>query len=265
MRAMVLNALGRLADNPTRCNWTSLPDPVPADGELLIKVQTCGVCHTELDEIEGRMPPPRLPIILGHQVVGRVAALGARTSAFQVGDRVGVAWIYSACGMCGFCRRGEENLCDQFRATGRDANGGYAELMTVPEAFAHRIPDVFTDAEAAPLLCAGAIGYRSLRLTGLKDGQNLGSDRLRRFGAPRPQDGPKAISPLPRCSSSPGRGGTCVRPGARCDLGRRHPRAISREAASHHRYHPRLVSDRRGAREPRTGGATGHQCDPERG
>ena len=180
MRAMVLNAVGRLADNRAPLQSERLPDPVPADDELLIKVLTCGVCHTELDEIEGRMPPPRLPIVLGHQVVGRVAALGAATSNFQLGDRVGVAWIYSACGTCGFCRRGEDNHCDQFRATGRDTNGGYAEFMTVRDAFAHRIPDVFTDAEAAPLLCAGAIGYRSLRLTGLQDGQNLG---LTGFGA----------------------------------------------------------------------------------
>ena len=157
-----------------------LDDPVPADGELLIKVHACGVCHTELDEIEGRMPPPRLPIVLGHQVVGRVAGVGTGVSAFQQGERVGVAWIFSACGSCEFCRRGEENLCEQFEATGRDVNGGYAELMTAPAAFAHRIPDAFTDAEAAPLLCAGAIGYRSLRLTGLKDGQNLG---LTGFGA----------------------------------------------------------------------------------
>src|SRR5262249_5445519 len=155
-------------------------DPVPAAGELLIDVQTCGVCHTELDEIEGRTPPPRLPIILGHQVVGRVAALGEGAGDFRPGDRVGVAWIFSACGTCAFCRRGEENLCEQFRATGRDVHGGYAERMIVPEAFAHRIPDPFTEAEAAPLLCAGAIGYRSLRLTGLGDGQNLG---LTGFGA----------------------------------------------------------------------------------
>lgn len=174
MRAMVLNALGRLADNPTPLQLAHLPDPVPAEDELLIKVHTCGVCHTELDEIEGRTPPPHLPIVLGHQVVGRVAALGAGTGAFQLGDRVGVAWIFSACGKCGRCQSGQENLCDHFRATGRDANGGYAELITVPEAYAYHIPDTFTDAEAAPLLCAGAIGYRSLRLTGLKDGQNLG-------------------------------------------------------------------------------------------
>jgi len=180
MRAMVLNALGLLRDNPAPLHLVHLPDPVPGEGELLIKVHTCGVCHTELDEVEGRTPPPRLPIIPGHQVVGRVAAVGARARAFELGDRVGVAWIYSACGRCNFCRGGEENLCDQFRATGRDTHGGYAEQMIVPEAFAYRIPDVFTDAEAAPLLCAGAIGYRSLRLTGLKDGQSLG---LTGFGA----------------------------------------------------------------------------------
>jgi propanol-preferring alcohol dehydrogenase len=180
MRAMILNALGPLTDNPAPLQPAQLADPIPADGELLIEVHACGVCHTELDEIEGRTPPPRLPIVLGHQVVGRVAALGTGMSVFRVGDRVGVAWIFSACGKCDLCRRGQENLCEQFRATGRDANGGYAELMTVPEAFTHLIPDIFTDAEAAPLLCAGAIGYRSLSLTGLRDGQNLG---LTGFGA----------------------------------------------------------------------------------
>jgi propanol-preferring alcohol dehydrogenase len=180
MRAMVLNAIGPLRDNPTPLQLGHLPDPVPGEGELLIQVHACGVCHTELDEIEGRTPPTRLPIVLGHQVVGRVGAVGERTGAFQVGERVGVAWIYSACGQCAFCRSGQENLCDRFRATGRDAHGGYAELMTVPEAFAYRIPNAFTDAEAAPLLCAGAIGYRSLRLTGLEDGQSLG---LTGFGA----------------------------------------------------------------------------------
>ncbi len=180
MRAMVLKSLGRLADNPRPLELDHLPDPVPAGDELLIEVHACGVCHTELDEIEGRMPPPRLPMILGHQVVGRVAALGARTSGFRLGERVGVAWIFSACGKCGFCRRGEENLCDQFQATGRDAPGGYAELITVRDAYAHHITDAFSDAEAAPLLCAGAIGYRSLRLTGLQDGQKLG---LTGFGA----------------------------------------------------------------------------------
>ena len=151
MRAMLLEATGSLRDNSRPLRLAERADPVPAEGELLIKVHTCGVCHTELDEIEGRTPPPELPIILGHQVVGRVEALGPSCNMFRRGDRVGVAWIFSACGTCDFCRRGDENLCSQFRATGRDAHGGYAELMVVPEAFAYRIPDVFTDAEAAPL------------------------------------------------------------------------------------------------------------------
>jgi propanol-preferring alcohol dehydrogenase len=182
MRAMILPALGPLRDNPAPLRLVDWPDPVPGPGEVLIRVGACGVCHTELDEIEGRTPPPRLPVILGHQVVGRVEALGAGAEAdgLALGARVGVAWIFSACGHCPFCRRGEENLCIHYRATGRDVHGGYAERMTVPAAFAHPIPAAFTDAEAAPLLCAGAIGYRSLRLTGLEDGQSLG---LTGFGA----------------------------------------------------------------------------------
>src|SRR5205085_5844457 len=111
---------------------------------------------------------------LGHQVIGKVVAKGSQANAFQLADRVGVAWIYSACGICPFCQAGDENLCANFKATGRDANGGYAELMTVEESFAYKIPEIFSDAEAAPLLCAGAIGYRSLRLANLQNGQNLG-------------------------------------------------------------------------------------------
>lgn len=154
--------------------------PRPQRNELLLRVATCGVCHTELDEIEGRTPPPQLPVIPGHQVVGRVEKLGDGASRFAIGDRVGVAWIFSACGTCRFCRQGNENLCPDFKATGRDANGGYAEYMTVHEDFAFAIPAVFTDEEAAPLLCAGAIGYRSLRLAGIGDGGRLG---LTGFGA----------------------------------------------------------------------------------
>ena len=180
MRAMILPARCRLDENPNPLQLADLPDPVPGPGEILVRVAACGVCHTELDEIEGRTPPPRLPVVPGHQVVGRVAALGRDASDFRVGNRVGMAWIYSACGACEFCRSGRENLCADFRATGRDANGGYAELMVVPERFAYHIPDGFGDAQAAPLLCAGAIGYRSLRLSGLQDGQNLG---LTGFGA----------------------------------------------------------------------------------
>ncbi len=180
MKAMVLKKLARLEENPAPLELETLPNPVPQEREILIKISACGVCHTELDEIEGRTPPSQFPMILGHQVVGHVVALGERTHVFRVGDRVGVAWIYSACGECKFCRRDEENLCYNFRATGRDAHGGYAQYMTVSEDFAYPIPEVFSDVEAAPLLCAGAIGYRSLRLTNLQDGQNLG---LTGFGA----------------------------------------------------------------------------------
>ncbi len=180
MKAMVLRQLTRLEENPTPLELQTLPDPIPKEREILLKVSACGVCHTELDEIEGRTPPSQFPIVLGHQVVGRVVALGPGARAFKIGDRVGVAWIFSACGRCTFCQRGEENLCKEFRATGRDAHGGYAEYMTVSEDFAYPIPQIFSDVEAAPLLCAGAIGYRSVRLTNLHDGQNLG---LTGFGA----------------------------------------------------------------------------------
>ena len=180
MKAMVLKEIGSMEKNKTPLELVDLPIPAPGKKDILIRVSVCGVCHTELDEIEGRTPPPRLPVILGHQVVGKVEAVGPGANSFKSGDRLGVGWIYSACGTCKFCREGDENLCQEFRATGRDANGGYAEYMTVHEDFAYRIPPIFSDSEAAPLLCAGAIGYRSLRLTGLKDGQNLG---LTGFGA----------------------------------------------------------------------------------
>jgi propanol-preferring alcohol dehydrogenase len=180
MKAMVLKQIWDFAQNNTPLEPVELPAPTPGKGDILVKVSVCGVCHTELDEIEGRTPPPDFPTILGHQVVGRVEEVGAQASVYEPGERVGVAWIYSSCGECQYCLAGEENLCPEFRATGRDANGGYAEYMTVPEKFAFRIPAVFSDLEAAPLLCAGAIGYRSLRLTGILDGQTLG---LTGFGA----------------------------------------------------------------------------------
>ena len=180
MKAMVLNKLCSLEKNPAPLELTELPDPVPTVEEILVKVSACGVCHTELDEIEGRTPPPYLPVVPGHQVVGRVEAVSSGANSFSIGDRVRIAWIYSACGTCKFCLSGTENLCSYFKAYGRDANGGYAQYMTVQEGFAYHIPNVFSDSEAAPLLCAGAIGYRSLRLTNLKDGQNLG---LTGFGA----------------------------------------------------------------------------------
>ncbi len=180
MRAMLLHSLAPLADRTEPLTLEQRPDPRSGPGEVLIDVSACGVCHTELDEIEGRTPPPRLPVILGHQVVGRVAELGEGTDGLEIGQRVGVAWIFSSCGKCEYCRSGRENLCAEFRATGRDADGGYAERMVVPAGSAYPIPDLFDDAEAAPLLCAGAIGYRSLRLAGLEDGRSLG---LTGFGA----------------------------------------------------------------------------------
>lgn len=180
MRAMVMTKISDLAQTERPLEFLEVAKPSPGDRELLVKVLTCGVCHTEIDEIEGRLPPPRLPVILGHQVVGRVEERGRKVRKFKPGDRVGVAWIFSACGKCRYCRSGRENLCADFRATGRDANGGYAEFMTVGQDFAYAIPHVFSDAEAAPLLCAGAIGYRSLRLTGIGDCSNLG---LTGFGA----------------------------------------------------------------------------------
>jgi propanol-preferring alcohol dehydrogenase len=180
MKAMLLKKLGSFSENRAPLELANMPDPVPGDTEVLVRVSACGVCHTELDEIEGRTPPPNLPVIPGHQVIGRVEQTGSKVSNFNIDDRVGIGWIHSSCGRCRFCLEGNENLCYEFRATGRDVNGGYAQFMTVPESFAFRIPEVFSDSEAAPLLCAGAIGYRSIKLTGLKDGQNLG---LTGFGA----------------------------------------------------------------------------------
>jgi propanol-preferring alcohol dehydrogenase len=180
MKAMILNKLVSLKENRAPLECVHIPDPDPVEKQILIKVSTCGVCHTELDEIEGRTPPSQLPVVLGHQVVGRVEKVGPKTGRFKIGDRVGVAWIFSACGACSFCREGNENLCKAFKATGQDAHGGYAQYMTVLEDFAYEIPEVFSDLEAAPLLCAGAIGYRSLRLTNIGNGQNLG---LTGFGA----------------------------------------------------------------------------------
>lgn len=171
---MLLESFGNVDPLHPPLKLVQHPKPTLAPGEILLKVTRCGVCHTELDEIEGRTPPPHLPVILGHQVVGQVEQVGRVGEVVGVGQRVGVAWIASACGQCDFCKTGRENLCPQFKATGRDVDGGYAEYMKVHADFVHPIPDLFTDSEAAPLLCAGAIGYRSLKLSNLQDGQSLG-------------------------------------------------------------------------------------------
>ena len=180
MKAQVIEKIADLSENPEPLRMVDMPVPEPGAGEVLLKVRTCGVCHTELDEIEGRTPPAFFPIVPGHQVVGEVVAYGDEVNEPEIGSRVGVAWIYSACGECELCLDGKENLCPEFHATGRDAHGGYAEYMVVPVAYAYPLPEIFSDAEAAPLLCAGAVGYRSLKLLNLQDGQPAG---LTGFGA----------------------------------------------------------------------------------
>jgi alcohol dehydrogenase, propanol-preferring len=173
MKAWVLEENVDVLRQPEPLRPRELPAPQPGPAEILIRVLACGVCHTELDEIEGRVAP-RLPVIPGHQVIGTVEGTGPGAGRFEKGSRVGVAWIYSACGRCSWCRSGRENICPDFRGTGKDADGGYAEFMVVPEEYAYPVPAGFTDVEAAPLLCAGAIGYRSLKLAGLVNGANLG-------------------------------------------------------------------------------------------
>ena len=180
MRAMRIHRLGPLnSDNPP-LQEDRVAIPKPGDGELLIRVHACGVCHTELDEIEGRTAPATLPMTPGHQVVGTVATQGPGCSTDLLKQRIGVAWIHSACGTCSWCLGGRENLCPDFVACGRDTHGGYAQYMTVPEKFAHPIPGQIGDLEATPLLCAGAVGFRALSLCRLQNGQSLG---LTGFGA----------------------------------------------------------------------------------
>jgi propanol-preferring alcohol dehydrogenase len=191
MKAMILESPGEVKEGRAPLRLVQQPEPTLKPGEVLVRITHCGVCHTELDEIEGRTPPPHLPVILGHQVVGIVeersgdfsrssvttttpALAGGAREVLTTGQRVGVAWIASACGQCQFCVSGQENLCPDFKATGRDINGGYAEYMTVRADFVHPIPDAVADSEAAPLLCAGAVGYRALKLCNLQDGQSLG-------------------------------------------------------------------------------------------
>ncbi|GAB4185567.1 MAG: zinc-dependent alcohol dehydrogenase family protein [Wenzhouxiangellaceae bacterium] len=169
---MQLQQLGEIKPGGAPLRQVHVPRPRASGDELLLRITACGVCHTELDEIEGRTAPPQLPVIPGHQVIGYVEGLGpavqVEQSGCQLGSRVGVGWIHHSCGGAG------ENLSPEFRATGRDVDGGYAEYMTVPARYAYPIPEFYSDAEAAPLLCAGGVGYRALRLTGLHDGQTLG-------------------------------------------------------------------------------------------
>jgi propanol-preferring alcohol dehydrogenase len=178
MKAMVLRAPGPVAAGPLALR--DIPIPEPGEGEALIRVEVCGVCRTDLHVVEGELTPHQEAIIPGHEVVGRVAKAGPGATRFAVGDRVGAAWLHAACGVCRYCRRGDENLCDRPRFTGYDANGGYAEYMTAPEAFLYPIPEDVSSREAAPFLCAGIIGCRALRRSEVKPGEPLG---LYGFGA----------------------------------------------------------------------------------
>ncbi|AEB10262.1 zinc-dependent alcohol dehydrogenase family protein [Desulfobacca acetoxidans] len=178
MQAMVLEFPAPIGSNPL--HLVELPPLLPGPGELMIEISYCGVCHTDLHIVEGELPLARLPLVPGHQVVGRVKELGPRTKRFQVGDRVGLAWFHWACGNCRFCAKGLENLCEQAQFTGYHRDGGYAQMTVAPADFAYRLPENFPDLEAAPLLCAGIIGYRALRLSEIKPGGRLG---LYGFGA----------------------------------------------------------------------------------
>ncbi|HYX27995.1 MAG TPA: zinc-dependent alcohol dehydrogenase family protein [Pyrinomonadaceae bacterium] len=179
MKACVLSSPSAIDDRPLRL--TEIETPVLASGEVLLRVRACGVCRTDLHVVEGDLPQ-RLPqVIPGHQVVGEVAGLGGEVTNLEIGDRVGAAWLRRTCGECRFCRAQRENLCERAEFNGWTANGGFAEYMIAPANFVYRLPDGFDDLEAAPLLCAGIIGYRSLRLTGIENDRWRGA-RLGIYG-----------------------------------------------------------------------------------
>ncbi len=175
---MLLRKFAAIDQNPLEL--VDIPIPEPGLEDILLRVKVCGICHTDLHTVEGELPEVKPPIIPGHQVVGIVEKKGKNASRFKEGDRLGVPWLYSSCTTCGYCTRGNENLCESARFTGYHVNGGYAEYIFVPEKFAYVIPEIFSDEEASPLLCAGIIGYRALRLSEIKSGQRLG---LYGFGA----------------------------------------------------------------------------------
>ena len=172
MKAMILDRQSPIEAKPLRSG--DLPVPSIEDDEVLLEVSACALCHTDLDTIEGRLKPSKMPIVPGHQVVARVVDKGKDVTKFKNNDRVGVTWLYRSCSKCRFCRSGNENLCDNAKWTGKDADGGYAEYMAVCEDFAYPIAERFSDCQAAPLLCAGVVGYRAFRLAGIRDGESIG-------------------------------------------------------------------------------------------
>ncbi|MGZ8382260.1 MAG: zinc-dependent alcohol dehydrogenase family protein, partial [Nitrospira sp.] len=178
MRAMVLDHTGDVSRSPLHLR--DRPVPIPQAGQVLVKIQVCGVCRTDLHVVEGELPKTSFPLIPGHQAVGMVTQTGGGVTDIHEGDRVGIAWLQGTCGQCEFCTSGRENLCLEATFTGYQVDGGYAEYAVVPARFAYPIPSIFSDEEAAPLLCAGIIGYRALRLSGIQPGQRLG---LYGFGA----------------------------------------------------------------------------------
>jgi propanol-preferring alcohol dehydrogenase len=178
MRACVLSAPAPAGTRPLELRDVAVPEPGP--GEVLIRVHACGVCRTDLHVVEGELAPRKSPVVPGHQAVGRIEKLGPGAARFRHGTRVGVPWLHRACGVCEFCLRGKENLCDAPAFTGYTVDGGYAEYLKAPEGFVYAIPEAFSDREAAPLLCAGIIGFRCLRLAGVEQGSRLG---LYGFGA----------------------------------------------------------------------------------
>ncbi len=178
MRAEQLAEPGPIEDRPLRS--AELADPTPAAGELVLSITACGVCRTDLQIVEGDLAPRRMPVIPGHQAIGRVAAVGEGVTGWNIGDRAGVGWLGATCGRCRFCTSGRENLCAEARFTGWDRDGGYAEAMTVDAGFALRLPSGPEDLALAPLMCGGVIGYRSLKMAGVRPGSRLG---LYGFGA----------------------------------------------------------------------------------
>lgn len=172
MRAQILDRPLPIGASPLR--WGEAPLPEPAPGQIRLRVRVCGVCHTDLHTVEGDLSLPRLPIVPGHQVVGIVDKMGEGVTAFREGDRAGAVWLHRTCGQCRYCRSGRENLCERAQFTGLHVDGGYAEFMVVDAEFAYHVPLTLSDAEVAPLLCGGVIGYRALRLAEVRPGQTLG-------------------------------------------------------------------------------------------